>query len=261
MFSGSKLSSLCVLLVGATFASQAAELKPEAARAWDAFVEAKQAQLQCNLPRLPESPEAAQLRNGSILVRPASAKATIGIPSGLIHEWVGEVFIPGISIEQALEKIRSYEDYPKYFKSSVGEAKLLDRQGGQDRYSLTLIQDVLRIRSGLLGEYVSEYHPVDPERFYSTTQSVRLQEITKLGRPTEDVLDPDEGSGFIWRLYSEAFYEEADGGIYVQLDAAALSRTVPRTVAWFVDPVVERISRSALCTTLRQTREALLAAR
>ncbi len=144
------------------------------------------------------------------------------------------------------------------YKPSVVQAKTIGIHDDADRYALTMRQDVLTIRTGLAGEYVSEYRQIDPAHAVSITSSVRLQEISKFGSQNQELLDPDEGSGFIWRIYSQARYEEADGGVYLELEAAALSRSVPRALAWAVNPIIEKIARTALSTTLRQTRDAVI---
>ncbi|HEX4165085.1 MAG TPA: hypothetical protein VHZ55_06375 [Bryobacteraceae bacterium] len=245
---------LCVLLVGATVHSQAAELKSESISAWEAFVESKEAHLaRCPPHSLAEAAEAAELHEGAILIRPARNNGSFSVPSALIHDWVGTVFIPDMSLQDVVAAVRSYDDYPQFYKPSVASVKMIDSRAESDHYSMIMLQDVLTIRTALAGEFVSEYHQIDPAHGYSLTRSCRLQEINK----NQELLNPGEGSGFIWRIYSEVHYEQADGGVYLQLEAAALSRTVPRALAWAVNPIVEKISRSALTTTLRQTRDAV----
>ncbi|MGA7414121.1 MAG: hypothetical protein WBW33_26850, partial [Bryobacteraceae bacterium] len=70
-------------------------------------------------------------------------------------------------------------------------------------------------------------------------------------------MPPDTGSGFIWRLYSISRLEERDGGVYVELEVIALSRDIPAPYQWFVDPIVRRVSKDAMITSLKQTSEAV----
>ena len=65
--------------------------------------------------------------------------------------------------------------------------------------------------------------------------------------------------GFIWRLQSIARYEERDGGVYVELEAIGLTRDIPVSLRWVTSPLVTRLSRSALATSLRQTRDGVAA--
>ena len=251
----------CALLAGVALRSQAAELKPESVRAWENFVHSRQTILRnCGSSSIWLcSPEIrSRLRGGEIIVHPGEKKGTRSVSSALIHDWVGLEFIPGTSIEELIEQTRSYSRYPEIYKPSVFSGKTLSRDGFVDHYTITMRQNVLAIRAGLQGQYQTEYHQIDSSNWYSITISTRLEEITAFGDAEQRKLPPDTGNGFIWRLYSSTRYLAADGGVYLELEGAALSRPVPLSLGWFVNPIVERLSRSALHTTLRQTREAVL---
>ena len=84
-----------------------------------------------------------------------------------------------------------------------------------------------------------------------------MQEIRHYGRPDQQELPPDQGSGYIWRLYSVARFEERDGGVYIELEAIALSRDIPVGVRWLVDPIVRRVSRNTLLISLQQMEQAV----
>ena len=66
------------------------------------------------------------------------------------------------------------------------------------------------------------------------------------------------GRGLIWRLYSISRFEQRDGGVYVELEAVALSRDVPGALRWLVDPIVRRTSRSSILVSLEKTEGAVL---
>ena len=84
-----------------------------------------------------------------------------------------------------------------------------------------------------------------------------MQEIRHYGRHDEQELPPDQGTGYIWRLYSIARFEERDGGVYIELEAIALSRDIPVALRWMVDPIVRRVSRNTLLISLQQMEEAV----
>lgn len=253
---------LFLFLLGATLRLQAAELKAESDRAWDDFVTAKEGQLdECdsNSPgaQLDLSAEVrSRLQAGEIMVRPMGKNGTFPVPGALIHDWIGRIFVPNTSLRDLLARARDYEKYPQFYRPSVVSGKLRVRHPDVDRYAIVMRQNVLTIRTGLDGDYRSEYHQVDSTRWYSVTRSERLQEISRFGSADQTEFAPGHGNGFIWRIYSSTKYEAADGGVYIELEAAALSRPIPRAVSWLVNPVVERMARSALMTTLRQTRDA-----
>jgi hypothetical protein len=66
-----------------------------------------------------------------------------------------------------------------------------------------------------------------------------------------------QGGGYIWKLYSIGRLAERDGGVYIEIEAVALSRDIPAALRFIVDPIVRSVSRSALVTSLTQTEEAV----
>jgi hypothetical protein len=79
------------------------------------------------------------------------------------------------------------------------------------------------------------------------------------GSPSEDgqALPEGEGNGIIWRLLAITRFLERDGGVYVELEAMGLTRCIPPSFRWFVEPIVRRVSRDSLLTSLEQTGKAV----
>lgn len=256
-------SILWLFMIGATLRSQAAELKAQSAKAWEDFVAAKETRLkECNANLLPggqldlPAEVKTRLRTGEVIVRPAGKNGITPVPGALIHDWIGMIFVPGTSLDKLLASVRDYDRYPQMYQPSVVSGKLRVRHPDFDLYTLTIRQNVLTMKAGLDGDYRSEYHRLDDSHSYSVTQSARLQEISGFGGEDQKEFAPGTGAGLIWCIYSSAKYEAADGGVYLEFEASAMSRPIPRGLSWLVNPIVERVSRSALITTLRQTREA-----
>jgi len=107
------------------------------------------------------------------------------------------------------------------------------------------------------GHYLAHDIALDARRGYNVADATSVQEIEDYGRADQRLLPPDTGKGFIWRLHSIARYEETHDGVYLELEVIALTRDIPASVAWLVNPVVNRLSINSLTTTLRQTRQAV----
>ena len=116
---------------------------------------------------------------------------------------------------------------------------------------------VLFVTAAIQSRYQGRDVVVTSQRGYNVADSTEVQEIEEYGHAGAHVLPPDTGSGFIWRLHSIARYEERDGGVYLELEAIALTRDIPASVRWLVKPVVNHLSINSLTTTLRQTRDAV----
>ena len=127
----------------------------------------------------------------------------------------------------------------------------------EDRYSALLMNKSVFSKTALDGEYRSNIFRLDLQRAYSITESTRLREIDNYGSHDQRTLPEDEGSGFIWRLFSITRYQERDGGVYMEVEAMALSRDVPFSLRWIVEPIVRRISRGSLFTSIKQTGDAV----
>jgi hypothetical protein len=107
------------------------------------------------------------------------------------------------------------------------------------------------------GHYLARDIALNGQRGYNIADMTSVQDIDNYGHANQRLLPPDQGRGFLWRLHSIARYEEADGGVYLELEVIALSRDIPASVAWLVNPVVNHLSVNSLTTTLRQTRQAV----
>ena len=119
------------------------------------------------------------------------------------------------------------------------------------------LKTVLFEKIVLEGQFESHCSQLDGRRRYCISYSTRVQEIKDYGQPDQNKLPMDEGHGYIWRLYSLTKFEERDGGVYIEVEAIALSRDISASLRWFTKPVVERVSRNSMSTILQLTREAV----
>jgi len=253
-----------LFLVSLSPALDAGQLKPEALQAWNQYVQQANARVRTRLQPdeqflwIDEQPgRKEQVRAGEILVAPIDSHIPKSVPSGLIHDWIAAAFFPNTTLSEVLVVVRDYDHYPEFYKPYVMEAKPLSQAAEEDRFSMTLLNKSLFQRTALENDYETTYFRLSPSRIYSVSRTTRVQEIDDLGRPSQHEMPVDTGNGYIWRLFSTSRMEERDGGVYVEIEAIALSRDVPGAFRWFVDPIVRRVSRDAMITTLKQTSDAV----
>jgi hypothetical protein len=139
----------------------------------------------------------------------------------------------------------------------VIDSRLLSRDNREINFSMQWIKKALWITTVMEADYKANYFVRDENSRYGFVWSTRVQDVVNYGQPSEHKLPPGTGSGFIWRLFSISRFMERDGGVYVELEAMALSRGVPACMAWLVNPVVRRLSQSSMVTSLGETREAV----
>jgi hypothetical protein len=242
------------------------ELKKETLKDWDDYIQASSLKMHDRMRPdsrflwVDEVPDRnRQVRAGKILVSPAGPHIPKPVTNGLIHDWIGASFIPGAKLEDVFSVVRDYDRYKTFYPPSVTDSKSLSADGPTNKFTLLLVNKEAVAKTALESEYEACYLPFAEKQWYGMAYSTRVQEIRNFGHPSETKLPPDEGTGYIWRIYSLARFEERDGGVYMELEAMALSRDIPVAVRWAVDPIVRRVSKNALITSLRQTSEAVRA--
>src|SRR5580700_938312 len=242
--------------------SEGAELKKETQQAWDAYIQTANSQM-VNRTHGPflwvdEVPDRSNsVRDGKILVSPIGQQNPKPVPYGLIHDWIGAAFIPDAKLEDFLSAARDYDHYKEFYEPNVIDSKSLGTAGTCDKYSMLLANHEIVASTALEGEYEACYHRLGDRRWYSIAHTTRLQEIRRYTWPGAEELPVDQGSGYIWRIYSLTRFEERDGGVYVELEVIVLSRDSPVAVRWVVNPIVRKVSRNAMLSSLRQMEEAV----
>jgi hypothetical protein len=254
-------------LVGGCIPVFSAVLKPETVQAWHEYVEAAdgraQAQTGNSKPFLwiDQEPERrARVQGGEVAVEPFGGLGTQDAPDGLIHDWVGAIFIPNATAESVLAVLEDYNRYYEIYKPVVKDSRALGSTDSGFEFSMTWHRRVLFVNVGMRGWYRSREFAVDARRGYAIADATCIRQIEERNH-SQQLLPSDTGSGYLWRVHSITKYEERDGGVYLEIEALALSRDIPESVKWLVSPVVNRMSISSLETTLKQTRDAVEQAR
>src|SRR5947208_425396 len=121
--------------------AQAMELKPRTVEAFERYIRATEQRLDARTTFLwaDESAERArQARAGQVVVRPFGAKPTIEVPDGIIHDWVGTIFIPGATVKATVALVQDYNRHKEYYKPEVLESRILSHNGEDFRVFLRL---------------------------------------------------------------------------------------------------------------------------
>src|SRR5580692_9132812 len=230
------LAAVALVMLSSPVRGAAADLKPETLQAWESYLQTAKARNQKHLTdgasflSIDDDPAiSAKLRHGGIIVSPARPNVPIKVPSGLIHDWVGAIFIPNASIGDVMRVVRDYDHYQAIYHPNVVASKTIEAGESKDRFSMVLMNKSFFAKSALDSDYRSTCVRVDDQHWYSTSETTRVQEAAEYGAASQHLLPEGHGKGIIWRLYSFAHYEERDGGVYIELEAIALSRDIPAT--------------------------------
>jgi hypothetical protein len=239
-----------------------AELKPRTLEAFNDYMRKAEARIE----KQAQSPEflwvdgtadrKRQTLGGSVLAQPFAGSGDVEIADGLIHDWIGAVFIPGVTLDQTLKFLEDYDNHKNFYKPEVLESKTLSRDGDQFKVFLRLLKKKV-LTVVLNTQHDIRYIRLDAKRAYSNSYSTRIAEVQNAGKPDERELQPGKGHGFLWRLNSFWRFEQRDGGVYMECEAISLTRDVPTGLGWMINPIIRSLPKDSLAATLSETREGL----
>jgi hypothetical protein len=260
-----RLAPLLLLIVAmAAGPSDAAELDQQALAAWQNYIASAKLHMQDRLNGkslffwVDENPiTRRRVESGEIVVSPLGSTHPLSVPRGLIHHWIGAVFIPGARIQSLATVVGDYRRYSDFYRPSLIKAELLDSTADEQKLSILWVQRVLLVTAAFYTEMNSKFCALNSGRGYMTFTTTRVQQIENYGEKDERRLAQDEGSGYLWRLVSFARFEERDGGLYLELEVIGLSKDLPGSLRFLLKPAIEHIPRQALTAKLEQTRQAI----
>jgi hypothetical protein len=246
------------LLAGAYL--HAAEVNPDTLRAFENYVRAAEQKLEARPEFLwcAASPDRlARARKGEVMIEPTLGRPETKIPDGLVHDWVGCVFIPGATLDRTLALVQDYDNHKNVYQPELVESKILRHDGNDYLVYMRLLKKKV-ITVALDAETEVHYTRIDRAHAKSRSFTTKVAEVENAGKRNEHALPPGTGHGFLWRLDSFWRFEERDGGTYVECDAISLTRDVPAGLGWIIDPIIRNLPRESLANTLRATRAALV---
>jgi hypothetical protein len=253
---------LCAL--ASVYPSNAAELDEQTLAAWGNYVASAKMRMQDRVagksPFLWADEDAMrrrQLESGAIIISPLGNSHPLPVPRGLIHHWVGAVFVPDARIQDLSAVVGDYGRYDEIYRPTLIKAELLDSTDGEQKFSILWVQRVLLVTAAFYTELNSNCVALNSRQGYMNFTTTRVQQIENYGEKDERRLAQDQGSGYLWRLMSFARFEERDGGLYLELEVIGLSKDLPGSLRFLLKPVIEHIPRQALTAKLEQTRQAI----
>jgi hypothetical protein len=214
-----------------------------------------------SLPETLHSEAYAALKRGEVQIRQLSTPDNgkpIVCPGAMIHHWVGVVFIPGAKLDDVLAVLEDYDHQSTYYSPDVERSKIESQDGDHFRVFLRFRRHKV-ITVVLNTEHDVHYFHDVPGRAHSRSSAVRIAEVENPGKSDEREKQPGDDGGFLWRMETWWRMEERDGGVYVQSEAASLTRDIPTGLGWLVGPFVTSIPKETLVFTLEATRKAVTA--
>ena len=188
---------LLAILSGLPLCAQT--LKPAAIEDFDCYVRSAEDGMARQPPLSPS--EAA-----AVSTLPGNGSNPHKISGAMVYDWVGTVFIPGVTVERTVRMLQDYDHRAQYFPEMISSARLLCRTG-DDRFGFTM-----RLKEPSVIDTANDvvWERVDARHWRCHSYSTRVTEIGKQ-------------HGYLYRLNSYWRFAEIPHGVYVEGRTITLS--------------------------------------
>jgi hypothetical protein len=241
--------------------SKAAELKPDTLQAWDNYIRGvKATEVERDSGSRPflwvdESPEAERhVRSGELVITDLDPRR---VPQGLIHHWVGDMFVPNVSLDEVMQVLNNYVRYSDMFKPLIRKASIVEQDGNTVTLDVLAVQKAFSVTAAVEANEDIQIARPSADRVCITADSVHIEEIADYGEPSEHVFPDGRRPGYVWRALIVQRLEQRDGGVYVELETISLSRGIPIEVRWLIKPLTNDLPRKMMADLLDETRTAV----
>src|SRR5579872_776997 len=208
----------------------------------------------------PTAEQRAKIRSGEVLVvsrKTLDNGKEIAMPGGLVQDWVGLLFMPKATLAQVRAVLQDYPSYKLFYKPDVIDSKLLDHKASEYEIFLRLYKEQF-VKIALNTTYHVKYTDLDANRMYVNSRSTRMTQAKSASKPEAGEFQPGHDDGFLWALNSYWRFEQADGGVYAQLEAVSLSRDLPFGLGW-LKGFLQKFPVDSMQNTLKGTKQAVVA--
>lgn len=256
-------------LVCAAATAAGRQLKPAALAGFEKYVTLTEARMAKELTgpspflwidRQPE-PRRTQLydrlKRGEVLVQRLETKdgnAAVEVDDGLIHHWIGTVFMPGATIDRVMTFVKDYGNYAKYFAPTIVRSRV--KAQTPDHFEVEMRTSTKKVITVVIdAEYAIDYRTLAADRVYTRSVAGNIFEVAGAGTPQERRTPAEQGRGYLWRLNNYCSFQHRPEGTYEQCESVSLTTEVPWLLRFIVTPFVTSVPRETLQFTLGRVRD------
>jgi len=171
----------------------------------------------------------------------------VDVPDGLVHDWRGDVFIPGATVDSILSRLE--HDAPPAPPTEVLSSRLLGAGPGWNRVGL-----IVQRRKGITVVYETEhlvtFKRLQADRAVATSVATRITELDDYGTPQQKAKAPGDDHGFLWRWNAYWRFQQSPGGVTAECESISLSRDVPSVVRFIAGPIIDSTARESMTGAL-----------
>jgi hypothetical protein len=256
------LPCLLLLLAVPGEAQLVVKLSPQTTAAFDRYAQGVEAELaerwggRKNFLHIEDNDQDKErVLKGDAFIKQMSNAQPVSIPDGLIHDWLGAVYIPRATVEQVMRVLEDFDKHKDIYPA-VSASKTVARQGDEvtgywqlkQRRMVPIILDV---------EEKVRYTRIAPGKWKGIAYARDITEVDTGLFSRGKKFPPGEGHGYLWRLYGYWSLESYQNGVLAECRTLSLSRDIPQGLTWAVGPYVQKMPEESLASTLAATRKAI----
>jgi hypothetical protein len=199
--------------------------------------------------------ELESVMHGDFAIRSLTGDDPLAVRDGLIHDWVGTVYIPNATPANVVKVLQDFDRHKQIYPDVI-DSRLLNRNGDtlegywrlEQKHVLTVDLDVYqKVR----------YEQLAGGRWVCRAYTRQVSEVEHAGGADEHKFRDGEGHGYLWRLYAYWSIEPTAHGTMAECRSISLSRDVPALLGFLIKPFIHEMPRESLGATLRDTRKAV----
>jgi hypothetical protein len=178
-------------------------------------------------------------------------------PEGLIHHWVGALWIPGATLTQTIALVQAYDRHTQIYSPIELRSKIIERNGDHFKVAIRYLRKKV-ITVVLDTVFQIDYHNVDATHAWSYGRTQSVREIKNHDTPHDSSLPEGKDGAYLWGMSTYWRFIERDGGTYVQSESISLTTRVPAGLGWLIEPFIKSVPRESLEEILGDTRKGVL---
>jgi hypothetical protein len=176
----------------------AQQLKPQTIQDYECYVQAAEARMATRKP--------LAVSGSKIETVPGNGANPHKVTGAMIYDWIGTVFIPGVTVDRTVRMLQDYDHRARYFPEMISSSKLLCRSG-DERFGFSM-----RLKEPAIIDTENDvvWERIDARNWRCRSYSTKVQEV---GKP----------HNYLLRLNSYWRFAETDKGVAVEGQTITLS--------------------------------------
>lgn len=222
------------LLMSALYGLQAAEVQPETTAAFDRYVKLTEDGFAKNrgfenflwLDHHVNDKTLIWMQQSKVIpMQTLDQGKEIEVPGGMIQHWLGLVYLEKATLERVRDFLLNFNEYYHMIPLQIMDSKTEKRDGDQLETFLRLYKK--QVSSVVLNvKGTAKYTMLDPTRGvieYHSTHIAEAEHPRKKKTFDQERSDAD-AAGYLWRLNFYLRMQQADNGVYVEIETITLGR-------------------------------------